>query len=388
MTAVAGSARPRVAIVQRVVPHYRVAFFRELHAMLETRGVALNVVYGDARPGTQPVTVPLDEPWAIRICNRYWMVGGRELTWQPARRHLRDADLVVVEQSSRLLLNYLLLAGIGAGRARLAFWGHGQNFQACSDARARRHQRWKGLMTGRADWFFAYTERSLPPLRASGFPAERITVVNNAVDTRRLVAARERLTEVDLGKLRRELGLDGDMVALYCGAMYAGKKLAFLLQACDEIQRRVPKFHMLFVGDGPDRSLVESAADSRPWLHCLGPKFATDAVPYFALSKALLLPGQVGLAVVDALALGVPPFTTSLPDHGPEIAYLEHGVNGEITEPDPVRYAEAVAAYLDAPKRQRAYSNACAAAAKSLTIETMAERFADGISRCLRMSDC
>ena len=52
----------------------------------------------------------------------------------------------------------------------------GENFQAARGFLERMHQRWKGAVTRRADWFFAYSDRSLEPLRRAGFPPERVTV--------------------------------------------------------------------------------------------------------------------------------------------------------------------------------------------------------------------
>lgn len=378
--------RQRVIILQRVMPHYRLPFFRRLRENLAARGIDLAVLYGDERPGTLPATVPLDEPWATWLRNRYLKVGRRELVWQPALRQLQDSDLVIVEQSSRLLVNYLLLARSGGRRAKIAYWGHGQNFQAGGSRFDQAHHRWKNAITRRADWFFAYTDRSLEPLRTAGFPAERVTVVNNAIDSGRLQAARDALTVGELERLRAELGLQGGAVALYCGAMYREKRLGFLIEACEEIRRLLPDFRMIFVGGGPDQGLVEAAASRNDWMRYVGPKFATEAVPYFALSKALLLPAGIGLAIIDAFALGVPLLTAALPGHGPEIAYLEPGVNGEISDPDPGAYAAMVVRYLTSPERQESYGRACRAAAARLTIDAMAERFAEGIAACLRTS--
>jgi hypothetical protein len=46
-------------------------------------------------------------------------------------------------------------------------------------------------------------------------------------------------------------------------------------------------------------------------------------VPYFILSKLVLMPGLVGLAVLDASALEVPLVTTAVPYHTPELTTLK-----------------------------------------------------------------
>src|SRR5439155_20640401 len=84
------------------------------------------------------------------------------------------------------------------------------------------------------------------------------------------------------------------------------------------------------------------------WIKYIGPKFDQEKVPYFMLSKLFLMPGVVGLAVLDAFALAVPLVTTAVPGHGPEIDYLDDGTNGILVHQvqSLVAYARTVADLL------------------------------------------
>ncbi len=371
----------QVAIIQRVLPHYRIPFFRRLHGRLRGVGINLNLVYGQERPGTVPRTVSLQETWARRIENRYWQVAGRELVWQPCLGLARGADLVVVEQSSRLLANYPLLAMRRLRGTRLAFWGHGRNMQ--SDDRQDWSERIKRATLGQVDWWFAYTGLSADVVAAGGFPRERITKVQNAIDTSELGAHLKACTAAEVGAARARHGIAGNAVGLYCGGMYDFKKLPFLIAACEEIRRRVPEFSVVFVGDGPERGVVEAAAGRHDWMHYVGAKFGRDLAPYYHMSKVLLMPGLVGLAVVDSFVAGVPLFTTDLPLHSPEIAYLEPGVNGMMTAHDVDAYAGAVADYLRDGTALARLVAGCERSAAKYTMENMVENFARGIEQCL-----
>src|SRR5690606_20792153 len=101
-----------------------------LHSALAQRGIRLQLVYGQERPGTVPATVDLDEPWASRIRNTYFSAGSVEVVWQPCLNRVADSDLTIVEQSNRLLLNTLLQLRRATTGTRLAFWGHGRNLQS------------------------------------------------------------------------------------------------------------------------------------------------------------------------------------------------------------------------------------------------------------------
>jgi len=376
----------KVTIIQRIVPHYRVPFFEALHCELARAGIELQLIYGQEYPGTVPRSELLKHPWTIRIENRYFNTPLGQVVWQACMSHLQDSDLIVFEQANSLLLNYWLMISRGRRKHRLAFWGHGRNFQACSGHFLR--EGLKKWFINQVDWWFTYTESSAKTVRESGFPPGRITVVQNAIDTNELESALAGVTQADLNGLRAHLGLANDHVALYCGGLYAGKQLDFLIAACQAIRQRISNFHIIFIGNGPEQEKVERAAQEHDWIHYVGPKFGEDRAVYFKASRALLMPGLVGLAIVDSFVAGTPIFTTDLPSHSPEISYLEHGVNGMITPFSASHYANAVAGFFESEGLQKRLREGCQRGARVYTFEHFVERFASGIVRCLSAREC
>jgi glycosyltransferase involved in cell wall biosynthesis len=169
--------------------------------------------------------------------------------------------------------------------------------------------------------------------------------------------------------------------------MYSDKRLPFLLEACQLIRQRVPDFEMIFMGAGVDVGLVTEAARWHSWMKFVGPKFDQDKVPYFMLSKLFLMPGVVGLAILDAFALGVPMVTTAVSGHGPEIDYLNDGRNGVMVQQaeSPVAYAEAVTELLKNEEERQLLVAGCRAAAEVYTVENMVEKFATGVKQALEL---
>jgi glycosyltransferase involved in cell wall biosynthesis len=76
-------------------------------------------------------------------------------------------------------------------------------------------------------------------------------------------------------------------------------------------------------------------------------------------------------------------FTTARARHGPEIAYLEHGVNGFVLADDATAYADAVIAILRDPARYAAVAAAARASAREYTLDNMVRNFVHGIEACL-----
>lgn len=379
MSQPAASRRPVVAIVYRYVHQYRREFYDLLRDRLDAAGVDLRLVAGEPGPEDIRKGDAIDVPWARRVKNVVLPFGDKEIYWQPVLRHVRDADLVVVEQASKLLVNYLLLAGRRLGGPRVAFWGQGRNvFQ---DRASPFGESVKRVMSRRVDWWFAYNEMSLDVVLGLGFPPERITCVQNAIDTHALREARAGLGASELEQARRAVGVKSANVGVYAGALYADKRIGFLIAASDLVRRQVPDYELVIIGSGSDEDTAREAAASRPWLHVMGARFGREKVRMMALAKALLLPGLVGVGILDGFALELPLVTTSGPYHGHEIDYLDPGENGLMVDDwrDPQEYASAIATVMTDNALLERLRKGCRDARERYTVETMVERFANGV---------
>lgn len=368
-----------VTIVTKSLPHYRIPFFEGLRLELERHGITLGLVYGlpDAEEAKKQDTVAIS--WGHPIQNRRIPFGNRSFWWQPCWSMIRGSDLVIVEQASRLLLNYVLLARQTLGGAKVAFWGHGRNFQGHRASRSA--EAVKRLISRWPHWWFAYTKGSAEVVRQLHYPPDRITSVQNAIDTSALRRRRALVDEKELAALRVRWGIRSGNVAIFVGGLYAEKRIPFLIEAAEAVRRRVDDFELIVIGAGPDQRLVEEAARKHPWIHYPGPCLGSEKVPYFCLSKVMLLPGLVGLGVLDSFALEIPLVTVDLPFHSPEVGYLRDGENGlKLSEDtDPEAYANAVSRLLlDEGERERLQAG-CRVAAQEYTIEAMVSQFAAGV---------
>jgi L-malate glycosyltransferase len=363
-----------VLIVQRRLPHYRVPLFCDLRDRLRARHIELRLLIG--KP-TRSELLKQDSgvlSWAEQLPTRYF----GPLCWQPFSQQLRKAELVIVTQENRLLYNHWLL--VRPRKFKLAFWGHGGNFQRSS--RSGVSERFKSWTTRRADWWFAYTSLSVARIAATGFPEDQITNVENAADTATIVTQRASVQAPEIETLRRSLSLDGP-VGVFIGSLYKEKRLAFLLESCLAIRKRVHNFHLVIMGAGPQYSTVTAWSRQYDWLRVLGPQSGLDKVRYAMLGEVFLNPGLVGLGILDSFAFELPLFTTNCGLHSPEIAYLQSGHNGMMTEDDVDAYANTVADFIQDRERLDVLKAGCRGSASRYTIENMSRRFALGVATAL-----
>ena len=376
--------KPRVAVISKSLSHYRKPFFEQLRKRLEECGIEFILIYGEPDESDSSKNDFVEIPWAHKIENKIIHFGEKTFYWQPCLPLLKNVDLVIVEQANKLLINHYLWVLNLLGITKLAFWGHGKNFQASS--KDKFSEALKRFTASKVHWWFAYNDLSADIVKFTGFPEQRITVVQNAIDTQFLVEGRTRISSEDLDVFRSKIGIRSRNVAVYVGGIYAEKRITFLLEACRQIKNEVPDFEMIFMGAGSEGALVREAVQQYPWIHYEGPKFGVEKIYYFMISKLLLMPGLVGLAVLDAFALEVPLITTDIPFHSPEISYLENGVNGEIVSPaDSVeKYAERVIYLLKNEIARQILVDGCREAKDKYTIENMVENFSRGVCEALK----
>lgn len=369
----------RVVIVQRRMTHYRIKLFDLMKMRLASSGIYLDVVYGDPTEDEVGKRDGGHLSWGTHVPCRYFLNG--RLCWQDVRRVARGAALTVVTQENKLLVNYLLM--VGRKKQPLAFWGHGRNFQA--DSSKRMNEAFKRWMSVQCDWWFAYTEISAQAVMKFGYPRSRITVLNNSVDTAEMKSAQASIVPGERADLRARLGIGEGPVGIVIASLHADKRLEFIIDAVEALRQRLPDFHLIVLGDGPQRALIEGAARrAGGWMHWMGVQKGRDKMLYLSLADVIINPGMIGLNILDSFVGGVPVITTDCGIHSPEVAYIENGVNGIVTANDPGAYVDAVSDLLKDRTRLEQLRAACLRSADDYSVERMADNFCAGIEQFLQ----
>ena len=115
---------------------------------------------------------------------------------------------------------------------------------------------------------------------------ERIAIISNGVDVRRYQSPTDRLAT------RRELGFaEGDILYTVVGTLKEQKGHRYLIEAVAPLIARIPRLHILIVGDGELRGNLEAqvhAAGIEANVHFLGNR--SDVPAILAASDAFVLP--------------------------------------------------------------------------------------------------
>lgn len=368
----------KILILYKFLPQYRIEFFNQLKVALANINIELELIYGNSPLfGKEKIEVNIE--WAKFIPNHNFKIGNVNLIWQPCLKYLKDSDLIIVEGANRLLINYYLMFARHFSKYKLAFWGHGRNLQ---EDKGSLRNRFKYSYINKCDWWFVYTKGGKEFLQENNFFENKITIVNNAIDTLSLTNYYNNIKDNETKNLEVQLGTKKNKTGIFCGALYPDKNLDFTLEACRRVKKEVPEFKMIFIGSGIESYKITEASKSCDWIIYVGSKFGEERVKYFKISSVQIMPFAVGLGVLDSFAMETPVITTYSPFHGPEIDYLENRVNCFITRENIDDYSRTVIEVLTEGIHLDLIEG-CKASARLYTMEAMVENFKNGVMSCL-----
>jgi L-malate glycosyltransferase len=370
----------KVLIIQAEMKRYRVPFHKKLHQLLREENVEVVVAYSNSNPvdALQGDSTDLPPEIGIKVPG-YWLFG--RVLYQPLWKQILAADLVIVGPEIKYLVNSLLLPLSSAGLKTVAFWGLGPNKRSDRSPLA---EKVKARLFNRVDWWFAYTESVASYLKLHGMDPDRITDVQNATDSTDLRRLMGTITQQEVQQSRVALtGSPKGEVGLYCGVMKKLKDLPFLLETARLVKQQRPEFHLVLIGNGPDRPWLEQAIAHEPWIHYLGSQYGRESALYYKLADLFLLAGSAGLAIVDCFAAGLPILATELATHPPEISYIQQGENGFLAPHKAEAFAASIVQALADPAMLKKLRDGAARSGSRYTMEAMVANYAAGIKSCL-----
>lgn len=370
----------RLMIVQPYVPSYRVNFFRDLRSRLAVSGVELTLVAGRPQGSARSRS---DEAGAgsvdVYLRQRAYAVGGRSLDVRFLAEHVRRTrpDLVVLEQAVKNLEAYPVLArsvlGLGAS---VGMWGQGRTFSTRQKKVTAAAKDW---LTRRTDWFFAYTREGAEHVMRGGYPTDRVTVLNNTIDTEALRLDLESVRDDELDEFRMAHRLTPGRTALFLGGVDPDKGIDFLLAAAERAHEAMPDFRLVIAGAGSSMDEVRRRqASGSPIVHVGRVEGHAKAL---ALKSAdlMMVPQWVGLVAVDSLVSGAPIVTTRHASHSPEFGYLVDGRNALVTDHSIAAYASGVRSLLEDVDHRAALAGQAREDSRAYSLDGMVSRFTEGV---------
>lgn len=322
----------RVALIQRVVTHYRLPILERLAG---SHGITLRAFHGSSIPGTKIANAKdfrtLDHVELPTTCGHLPTWRGKSVfSFCPSVGRALDEfepDVILAEGASNLLTNFFVYGHGFPRRIPIVWWTlgllRGREYRGI----AKLYRQLVVAFEHRATALLGYSSLTRDYFARQGYPAEKCFVAINSLETDRIQR------DIDAGRdrvdpLRTSLGLSGKRVVLFVGALNAQKKIERLINAFPSIKQRVPEAHLLIVGGGDQKEQLELLAAARNITAdatFTGPIY--DRISdYYELGDIFVLPGLGGLAISEALTHGLPVICTE--GDGTELDYIRDGKSG------------------------------------------------------------
>jgi glycosyltransferase involved in cell wall biosynthesis len=209
-------------------------------------------------------------------------------------------------------------------------------------------------------------------LAAEGVPVQKRISIPNGVDTERFAP----LAPSQKKALRSRLDLPADTpIVIFVGRLVPEKRVDLLTGIWSSVRETLPRARLLIVGSGPEE--VELKQRANDGILFLGSQ--ADVTPYLQAADLFVLPSAaegLSLALLEALACGLPVIATSVGGNPEVIRHLE---TGWLTPPDdPLALTEAIVTLLeDEMLQSKLRENARPHAVQNYSLVKMADRLVD-----------
>jgi len=358
----------KVALVVPTISHYRVPIYRKLH---EKPDLCLRVFYGDDIKDTKFVNAKNTHGFERHHLFTLQMkirTSGRSsyITFYPGlpialARY--QPDVIITAGGGNIGNNLLVALYASVFRTPVICWSLGMLKGRQYTGLARFYRKSVVWFERYCDALLGYSTRAIRYFESVGHPQEKCFLAVNCLDTDKIFADIERVRP-QIEPLRHRLGLEGKTIVLFVGAFERTKRLDRLLRAFAAARREDNSLHLLLVGDGKCRADIEKqAANLGINQHVTFTGKVIDGVTaYFQLASVFVLPGLGGLAMIEAMAHGVPVICGTC--DGTEDDYVVNGENGfrfddEQSEDEIVReIARHILTIVSDKDKQLAMSNA------------------------------
>jgi glycosyltransferase involved in cell wall biosynthesis len=373
---------------QGCVPIYRKSFYELLNKDSTTEYV---VAYGPAPSGSDitEASPPFNFP-NIPVKNHCLKLGHQVFIWQQLvfRAISGNFDAVIVGDEVKVLSNVIIAIIFWILRRPVLLWGLG--FHWTEELRTWREQciaacaySIKNGLYSIASGYLVYTDGGAAALRGYRRGPKRITVLKNTVDVKRETEFRRIVASEPLVPLLCELAVRASSVKLlYFGRLVRWKHVELLISYATRCLDGGKDVELIIFGRGAEETSLRRAAIGMPNV-VFHQHEDLKLARALRVSAAVVIPGVVGLASTHAFAHGVPMITRENQQHGPEIEYLKHGLNGLILPEEPNLFFEGLDSFVSDVALQQRLALGAEQSGQVINMTDMLASFRSLITTCL-----
>lgn len=316
----------KVALVCKLMPHYRLGVFHELSKPNEK---FYFTCFGDTKkqggieiiPWSLANRVDLGGVNWIRTSNYFYYP--ERLLWQTGivRRILfSDYKYFIFEGAIAHFPTWLFAFLCRVSGKKALFWTHG--FKG-TDRGIKKIIR--TIYFKLAHGLLLYGNYSKKIMAESGFDKERLFVIYNSLNlNKQLETFKKSDRSISSSEKIRIFSQPNALTLIFIGRLVQSKNIRFIVQAVKDLVSTNTPINAILIGTGPEEDFIKEFILKNQLennIHLPGAIYDEETIcKYFMMSDLLISPGGVGLNCMHSLAYGVPVLThNEFTEQSPEV---------------------------------------------------------------------
>lgn len=323
------NVRNDILLFQRIVPAYRVPFFKELY---NKNGII--TCHSKERNGDVKKSFYKQMDYRNEVIPRLYLGRSKNLVIQnifPVL--LKYKPGIVISQFSLGYLTFWLLLSLKPFfRYKLGLWSHGVRNNEIHAPFRSISRKLSLLLMRNADAVIFYSHSRQKIVANKLKRHNHLFVAPNTLDTTFLKDIYNRLSVIGKETIKNELGFASRFNLIFTGRLLNDKRIDLILDSFMILKAKYD-ISLHFIGEGPERERIEKFMEQSEMIHLHGGLFdELEVGKYLFASDIYIMPGYVGLGIVHAFSFGLPAIscrsTLTGPFHSPEAEYFIDNYNG------------------------------------------------------------
>lgn len=325
----------RIIILQRILPHYRIGFFRKFCQ----RFPLTKILYGQAAESETLKSINADiEENFIQIRNTYLGQSGKTFYSKAYREISSYKPGIVITGLQLTSLNvYTLFIRKLYKNFKLILWSFGYDPFRGFDPVNNVKDKLRLKLYMKADAVIFYWKKGKEEIEKFTGVQKHFFVAPNTLDTDELIEIKNKFDNSGKDEIKKQMGIETEYHFVYAGRLIYDKQVDILLKAFRLVNIKNSDCSLSIIGDGPEKQNLISLSKK---LELKNVEFRgeildeTEVGKWIYASDAFTMPGRLGLSVVHSFCFGTPVISQKKDTyyHGEGISYLENNFNGILTE--------------------------------------------------------
>lgn len=352
-----------IAILQQIIPKYRVSFFNELYKKVEFE------LYTSNKGLESSIETVFDNINArINLVKNFIFINKINFQFLPFLK-LLSKDLVIIEFNIRIISNIFLLLFRIFFKKKNILWTHGITDQMSSLSKSIRL-----FLMKRADAIIVYEVSGKDTLIELGISKNKIFFVKNSIDIKQI------LNFLDTSEYKFRI--------TFIGRVIKEKNLSLLCDSYINILNKIKKsITLTIIGDGEELEKLKKNYNSSNRIEFIGKLNDEKKIAYYLNQTIFTVsPDYIGLAIIHSFCYSVPILVNKNPKvkHSPEIDLFHEYHNGWYFEGTQRTLENKLIECLSDKKKINEFGyNGLKKVKTEYGIEKMANNFFQAINSCL-----